>query len=344
MTNHAGYMQRALRLALRGKGWVHPNPLVGCVLVSRNRVVGEGYHARYGGPHAEQVALAKAGSKARGATAYVNLEPCTHWGKTPPCAPSLRAAGIREIYVADKDPNPKVNGKGISFLKRSGIQTHVGLGRDVARAINKPFITWMTQNRPYVTLKMACTLDGKIASRTGESKWISGAQSRRLVHKIRAESDAVLIGANTAIADNPELSAHGEGRNPIRIVLDPRLRTPASLKVYRPSSQPTWLIAGRPVSRERAKRMIESGHKILRENLKFGKSKVKSLLKTLSKNNISQLLIEGGGETSWSFLSEKLVDEILLFVAPLILGGATLSRGWRVMGSVESSKPCVSSQ
>ncbi len=314
-------MQRAFSLALRGKGWVHPNPLVGCVLVKNGKVVGEGYHARFGDRHAEQMALAQAGSRAKGATAYVNLEPCAHWGKTPPCAPALVSAGIREVYIADIDPNPKVKGRGVRLLKKAGLKVHVGLERAAARHINRAFITWMTKNRPYVVLKMAATLDGKIATRTGESRWISGVESRQLVHQLRAESDAVLVGATTAVKDNPALSSHGVGRDPLRIVLDPRLRTSPALNIYRKSPQPTWIITGAKVPGARQKRMEKAGHKILRESLKNRKSKVNKLLSLLAKNNISQLLIEGGGETSWPFLSSKLVDELYLFLAPKILGG-----------------------
>lgn len=319
-SKHRLYMQRAISLALKGKGWVHPNPLVGCVLVKNGRVIAEGYHGRFGGPHAEQVALAKAGSAARGSTAYVNLEPCVHWGKTPPCAPALVSAGVREVHVAIKDPNPKVSGRGISFLRRSGIRVLVGTEKEAAAHLNRSFLTWMATGRPYVILKMAMTLDGKIATRSGDSKWVSSASSRQLVHRLRADSDAVLVGATTAQNDNPELTSHGKGRNPVRIVLDPQLRTSPRLKLYRPASTPTWLISTkRHHAREAA--LQKSGHELVKVDQKKGSINLKIFLNYLGKHSVSQLLVEGGGETAWRFISNKLVDEIYWFIAPKIAGG-----------------------
>ncbi len=321
-TNHARFMQRALSLAQKGKGKVHPNPLVGCVLVKNGKIIGEGHHARYGGPHAEIVALQKAGSHAKGSTLYINLEPCAHWGKTPPCAPALIEAGIREAFISLKDPNPSVNGKGIALLKKAGIRVHLGLEKAAAEVQNRAFLTWKRENRPYTILKMAVSLDGKTAAKSGDSRWISSPVSRKLVHTLRAESDAVLIGANTAILDNPLLTSHGRGRNPIRVVLDPHLRTSPRLKIYSSSRPPTWVIASNRAKILAEKKLELKGVKILRESLKYGSINPIKIVKLLSKNNVSQLLIEGGGNTSWSFISKNVVDEILLFVAPIIIGGS----------------------
>ncbi len=270
----AFYMQRALDLAAKGKLRAHPNPCVGCVIVKNGKVLAEGYHEYYGGPHAEVVALESVGTRARGATMYVTLEPCTHWGKTPPCAPLVARSGVKRVVVAMKDPNEIVAGRGIAYLKKARIRVQVGVKEAAARDLNRSFVTWMTKKRPYVILKMATTLDGKIATRSGESKWISSEMSRKLVHRLRAESEAVLVGARTARLDKPALTSHGQGRDPHRIVWN-------------------------------------------------GKGSVKKLLRRLATNSVSQLLVEGGGETAWRFLKEKCVDEIYFFIAPKIIGGRT---------------------
>ncbi len=319
--DHSHFMRRALNLALKGKGQVSPNPCVGCVIVKNGKVVGEGYHQKFGGPHAEVFALNQAGSKAKGATLYINLEPCSHWGKTPPCVPQLLKAGIKKVFVAMEDPNPKVSGRGIQILRKGGLQIHLGLEKRIAEELNQSFITWMTQKRPYIVLKMAMSLDGKIASASGDSKWISSPLSRRLVHELRAGSDAVLIGANTAIKDNPSLTAHGAGRNPIRVILDPHLRTPESLRIYKDKKAPTLVITSLNSSLKKARFLQRKGIQILRLGLKYGKFELRDVVRNISKVNVSQLFIEGGGETAWSFICHRLVDEILVFVAPIIIGG-----------------------
>ena len=275
-------MQRALELAARGRGSVSPNPCVGCVVVKNGRIVGEGYHHRYGGPHAEILALKEAGPNAKGATLYVTLEPCTHWGKTPPCAPEVAHSGVKQIFIAMKDPNPIVSGKGVRALQQAGLRVRVGTQKAAAENLNRGFVTWMTKKRPHVIFKIAMTLDGKIATRTGDSKWISNDASRRLVHKLRAESDAVLIGSRTALTDKPSLTSHGAGRNPMRFVVTSSGRS------------------------GRGKRL--SARQILHE---------------LARHNVSQLLLEGGGETAWPFIKENLIDEMYVFIAPKIVGGKT---------------------
>lgn len=315
-------MQHALSLAEQGRGWVSPNPCVGCVVVKNGKVVGEGYHRAYGGPHAEVHAIRAAGKHAKGATAYITLEPCTHFGKTPPCAPLLINSGVKEVFIASQDPNPMVSGKGIKALRTARIKVHVGLEEGSALYQNRSFWTWKLRKRPHIVLKAAMTLDGKIATAKGESRWISGEASRRLVHRLRGESDAVLVGAQTAISDNPILTSHGVGRDPIRIVLDPHLRTPTKLKIYHDRKAPTVIISGPNPSTKKAAQLEKQNVQILRNSLKFGSVELINLLKSLSNMNVSQILIEGGGNTHWSFIREGLVDEVYLFVAPFFLGGA----------------------
>lgn len=314
-------MHRALELAARGKGRVSPNPCVGCVIVKKGKMVGEGYHQRFGGPHAEVLALNEAGRNARQATAYVTLEPCNHWGKTPPCVPQLVNAGIKQVYIAMKDPNPIVAGRGIRALKKAGIRVQSGMEEKAAATLNRSYITWMKRKRPHTVAKMALTLDGKSATASGESKWISGEASRRLVHKLRAESDAVLIGANTANRDNPSLTSHGAGRNPLRIILDPHLRTKKSLRVYRDRQAKTLVVVDPSKSFSRERELQKRGVQILRTSLRFNRVNLLQLLKNISKINVSQLFIEGGGETIWPFIEHGLLDEIYFFIAPKILGG-----------------------
>lgn len=318
---HLHYMERALLLAEQGRGQVSPNPLVGCVIVNKGRLVGEGFHKAFGGPHAEIHALQKAGPKSKGATAYLTLEPCTHFGKTPPCAPAVINSGLKEVYIATTDPNPVVAGRGVQALRKAGIKVHVGLGQGPARHQNRAYWTWRTLKRPHVVLKAAMTLDGKIATCTGESRWISGPVSRRLVHKLRAESDAVLIGAQTAIHDNPRLTSHGEGRNPLRVVLDPRLRTPESLMLYRDHAAPSLVVTSPRSNESKARKLNKMGVQILRQGLKFGEFELIKTLRTLSNMNVSQLFVEGGGTTHGFFLTQKLIDEVYLFLAPLLVGG-----------------------
>lgn len=319
--SHTIFMQRALSLAIRGKGDVSPNPCVGAVIVNNGEIVGEGHHAFFGGPHAEVVALKRAGDKARGGTLYVTLEPCVHFGKTPPCAPQIVDAGIKQVYIAMEDPNPAVKGRGVAFLKKSRLATTVGVEGESAAAMNPAFITLMSQKRPYVLLKTAMTLDGKIATAGGQSRWITSEPARRLVHKFRSESDAVLIGAETAQLDNPELTSHGSGRNPLRVVLDPRLRTAENLRLYQTERAKTLVVTGERPPLAKRKRLEKKGVAVLGLPEKSGNLNLRLLLRYLAELNVSQLFVEGGGETTWHFVRDNLIDEMLFFVAPIILGG-----------------------
>lgn len=314
-------MRRALTLAERGSGQVSPNPMVGCVIVKNGRIVGEGFHKRYGGPHAESGAFKQAGPKAHNASLYINLEPCTHWGNTPPCAPQVAQSGIKEAYISIKDPDPRVAGRGIQLLKKSGIKVRVGLESDLSKHLNRAFLTRINKNRPYTIIKMAMSLDGKIASYTGDSKWLTSSLSRSWVHQLRSQSDAILVGVNTIVQDNPHLTAHGKGKNPLRIVLDPTLRSPKSSRIFTDSKAATWVISGTKIDKNKAVYLQKQGIKNLRLGLRYGKFDLIKIVKFLSKNLVNQLVIEGGGESSWEFIKNKLVDEILIFIAPRIVGG-----------------------
>ena len=296
------YIRIALELAQRGKGLTSPNPCVGAVVVKDGKIVGRGYHRRAGGPHAEIYALRQAGRKAKGATLYVSLEPCCHYGRTPPCVNSILFSGIRRVVAAIKDPNPLNNGKGIAALKRKGIKTEVGILEDEARKLNEAFIKYITKKIPFVTVKVAQSLDGKIATRTGDSKWISGAKARRFVHCLRSKVDAVIVGAHTVLKDDPLLTARIKGkkvRQPLRIILCGDSKIPASARILN----------------------SKGGQVIILKAQKNGRVDIKSLLKDLAKKGITHVLIEGGGEVIASAFEAKVVDKVYFFISPKIIGG-----------------------
>ncbi len=314
------FMDRALALAEQGRGRVSPNPLVGCVIVGKNRVVGEGWHRFFGGPHAEAEALQKAGSRARGATLYVNLEPCGHWGKTPPCAEAVIRAGIKRVVAAMKDPNPLVAGQGFARLRRAGIRVETGLGRETALFLNRAFVKAHTRGLPYVIWKTAQTLDGKIASARGLSRWITGPRARRLGHGLRAASDAVLVGGNTVRRDDPSLDSHGQGPDPLKLVVSRSLSLDPKARIFRKGPGP-WIITGPNPLLSRQKALEKAGGKILKYPLKDGRIDIRKAFNDICKMNINQVLLEGGGNLSFAMLSAGLVDEIFLFLAPSFLGG-----------------------
>jgi diaminohydroxyphosphoribosylaminopyrimidine deaminase/5-amino-6-(5-phosphoribosylamino)uracil reductase len=312
-------MRRALALAELGRGSVSPNPMVGCVLAKNGRIIAEGHHAVFGGPHAEAVALAKAGGRARGATAYVTLEPCSHWGKTPPCAESLVKAGVSKVFVAVKDPHKKVSGKGISLLRRAGVQVELGLLKDESHFLNRAFFKVHTTGLPYVVWKTAQTLDGKIVSHSGVSKWITNTQARALGHQLRAESDAVLVGGETLRRDNPLLTSHGRGSDPIKLILSASLNLPLGSKAFKEGE---CIVLTKKNAPERRVRALEArGVKILKQFVKFSREEFVDCFRVLSKIGVIQLLIEGGGETSDSILSAGLMDEVYHVMAFSYLGG-----------------------
>jgi len=320
MTTDERWMRHVLKLARRGWSHVHPNPMVGAVLIKNNRIVGVGYHRRFGGAHAEVDAIHHAGAKARGATLYVNLEPCSHWGKTPPCADAVVQAGIKRVVCAMRDPNPLVAGRGFRRLKQAGIRVVSGILENEAHDLNRAFFTWITQKRPYITLKAATSLDGKIATRTGESRWITGPEARTLGHRLRAEADAIAVGIDTVLADDPQLSAHHKGRNPVRVIFDSRLRTPHQAHCL-DAAAPTWILTTRTpkawsVSAGRQPPFIQTLPKDRQGHVDLTRA-----LAWLAEKGISHLLVEGGGTLHSAFVEKRLVDEVVWFLSPKIIGG-----------------------
>ncbi|HRY29147.1 MAG TPA: bifunctional diaminohydroxyphosphoribosylaminopyrimidine deaminase/5-amino-6-(5-phosphoribosylamino)uracil reductase RibD [Elusimicrobiota bacterium] len=313
------YMRRALALAEEGRGRTHPNPMVGCLIVKNGAVVGEGWHGSFGGPHAEAVALRRAGKRAQGATLYVTLEPCRHWGQTPPCSDAVQRAGIKRVVAAMKDPNP-VSGNGLDRLRRAGIRVETGVLRNEARFLNRAFVKRHETGLPYVLFKAGQTLDGKIASRSGVSRWITGPLARELGHRLRAESDAILVGAHTVRKDNPRLTSHGKGPDPVRLVVSKSLDLPVSAKIFK-GGAPTWVITGPTPPAGRKKRLEKAGIQLLTCPLKNGDINLMLILKLLAKMNINQILLEGGGRLSGALLDARLLDEVYLFLAPRLLGG-----------------------
>jgi len=318
---HERFMRQALELARRGEGYTRPNPLVGAVVVKDGEVIAEGHHAHYGGPHAEVVALERAGEAARGADLYVNLEPCVHWGKTPPCADRIIAAGVKRVIIASRDPNPLVNGKGVERLRAAGIEVIEGVLEDEARELNEIFFHWITTKRPFVSLKLAMSLDGKIATKTGDSRWITGPEARRKVHELRRRHAAVLVGVNTVLADDPELTVREvEGPQPLRVILDSRGRTPITARVLDRAAR-TLIAATGSMPRKAEERLREAGAEVARFPAAGGKVDLEALLQWLGERGIDSVLVEGGGEVAWSFVSRGLVRKFYLFYGPVVIGG-----------------------
>lgn len=319
------YIKLAVELAKKGMGKVSPNPLVGCVIIKDERIIGAGYHEKFGGNHAEVNAINSARENLEGATLYINLEPCSHHGKTPPCVDKIIEKKIKRIVIGTLDMNPLISGAGVKKLKAAGIEVKVGLLEKECVELNKFFFKYITKKIPYVTLKAAQTLDGKIADMTGNSKWISSVASRRYVHSLRAKYDAVLVGAGTVQADDPSLTVRlTEGRNPKRIVLDENLELKTDHKIFTGNSDKNLIVVTTKKNIERKRRIKKLnslGVKILfaKEN-SDGKINLKSALLELAKNQISSILVEGGSEIYTSFLKENLYDNIILFISPKILG------------------------
>lgn len=314
------YMRKAIQLAGRGWGSVSPNPMVGAVIVKRGHVVADGYHHAAGKPHAEAEALEKAGAGAKGAALYVNLEPCTHFGKTPPCVDRIIKAGVRRVVIGMKDPNPLVSGKGIAKLRRAGIETEVGLMKEEAEGLNEIFIKYVTTGKPFVIVKTAMSLDGKICTESGNSRWITGEKSRKFVHRIRAGVDGIVIGINTVIKDNPELTVrYGRFfRNPVKIIVDSRCRIPAGSKVFENTSN---LVIAATSACKNAGKLRKTGACVLMIKKSRGRVDIGALVTELGRMGFTSLLIEGGGEITGSAVSSGIVDKVLFFIAPKILGG-----------------------
>ena len=317
------YIKLALKLARRGLGWTSPNPMVGAVLVKDGRIIGQGYHRRFGGDHAEINALKSASADPSEATLYVTLEPCCHHGKTPPCVDAIIKNRIKKVVISTLDPNPQVSGKGAKILTEHGIETRVGVLEEECRELNEAHFKLMTTGRPLVTLKFAQTLDGRIATAGGDSRWISSEAFRKMAHRLRAANDAILVGINTVLADNPRLTVRlVRGRNPARVILDSRLRMPLDSEIVKTRDvAPVMIATTAQADKEKPSRLQELGIEILEvQSDESGGIDLKHLLQVLGQRNISSLLVEGGSKVITSFLRQKLADRVVVAVAPKILG------------------------
>ena len=321
MKDDERWMKRAIRLAEKGRGRTSPNPMVGALLVKEGIVVGEGFHAKASEAHAEIHALNQAGEEARGATLYLNLEPCTHYGKTPPCTPAVIEARVRRVVIGMEDPNPLVKGKGLENLKKAGLEVEVGILEKECRRLNEAFCKYILKKEPFVTLKVAATLDGKIATRDGNSKWISGEASRRFVHKLRDQVDGIIVGTGTVLKDDPMLTTRIKGgRNPYRIILDSRLRIPEKAKVIEISPSKTIIATTELASKDKIEKLEKQDVRILILDSKQGRVNLKHLVSRLGEMEMMSLLVEGGSQINGSFLDEGLIDKIFLFLSPKIIG------------------------
>ena len=328
--DHTVFMKACLDLAARGQGYTSPNPMVGAVVVRDGKIVGKGYHQQAGGPHAEVHAINDAGPSAQNSTLYVNLEPCNHTGRTPPCTQKILEAGIRQVVVGMRDPNPGVRGGGIDYLRERGLSVITGVCEAEAEKLNEVFSKYIQTTRPFVTVKCAATLDGRTATRTGDSKWITGPGSRRFVHRLRHAADAIMVGVETVKIDDPSLTTRlpGDGgRDPIRIILDTRLSIGEAAKLLHLESESDTLIvigdrsADRREVADKARRLEKPGVRILSAPEKDGRIDLGPLMKQLGEMGVASILIEGGSRVIASALRDEIVDKVLFFYAPKILGG-----------------------
>ncbi|HEU4683393.1 MAG TPA: bifunctional diaminohydroxyphosphoribosylaminopyrimidine deaminase/5-amino-6-(5-phosphoribosylamino)uracil reductase RibD [Nitrospira sp.] len=324
------YMRAALRLAAKGRGTTSPNPMVGALVLNRGRIVGRGFHLRPGLPHAEILALNQAGKRARGATLYVTLEPCCHRNKrTPPCVPAVLQSGVRRVVVAMTDPNPAVRGRGLAALRRGGLRVQSGVAAEMAEALNKAYCHWVTMKRPFVTLKAGMTLDGQIATASGESRWITGMRARRDVHTLRAQTDAVMTGIGTVLTDDPSLNARTgpqldrpAARQPLRVVVDSRLRIPERARVLSQQRVAKTLLATTVSASSAKRRSLERrGIETVVLPAAEGRVSLPALMKELGRRGVTSVLLEGGGELNAAMLRAKLVDRVRFYIAPTLLGG-----------------------
>ena len=321
------YMRRALELAERGRGLVSPNPLVGALVVKDEEVLGEGWHQGPGRPHAEVVALDAAGDRARGADLYVNLEPCSHYGRTPPCAPRIAASGVARVLAALEDPNPLVNGEGFAQLRQSGIEILVGVLAEEASRQNEAFLKHVRTRLPFVTLKMAASLDGKAAARDGSSRWITGEEARAEVHRMRAGVDAILVGAGTAFRDDPSLTVRdpGYGGPPkLRVIVDGRGIVPETHRVFSDGLAPSMVATSEGAPTDRRDAWRKAGAEVLvLDDAGSALIPLEDLLAELGKRDVQHVLIEGGPTIAWESVQRGLVDKVVLFFAPVLVGGET---------------------
>jgi len=323
--NDQHFMKMALGLATKGEGFTSPNPMVGAVIVKDGKVAGKGYHKKAGAAHAEVEAIDNAGVAAKRSTLYVNLEPCNHFGRTPPCTEKILAAGIKRVVVAMNDPNPDVTGGGTDYLKNQGLEVTLGVCQDEAKKLNEAYVKYVRTKRPFVIVKCATTLDGRIATKTGDSKWVTGQESRRFVHRLRHAYDAIMVGIDTVKKDDPSLTARPDnmpGADPIRVILDTELSISEDAKVLRLDSDcDTIIITGNLVSRDKKVRIENKGVKVIEAPVKNGLIDFDPLMDQLGALGITSLLIEGGSRVIASALAAGVVDKIAFFYAPKILGG-----------------------
>ena len=334
-------MLRAIALAGRGRGRVEPNPTVGCVVVRNGRVVGEGYHRRFGGPHAEVDALRRLPGTPRGATLYVSLEPCCHQAKTPPCTDAIIRAGIARVVVGAGDPNPLVHGKGLRALRRAGITVGVGVCRSEAAECLAPFATRLRLQRPYVIAKWAQSLDGKLATRTGDAKWISGEASRREAHRLRARVDAILVGLGTVLADDPMLDARGVRvlRRALRVAIDTKLGIPLDCRLVATATDlPTLVLTSLASAKTpKARRLQERGVEVVGCRTRAGRVALSDGLRRLAAREVTNLMVEGGPTVLTALLEADLVDEAMVFTAPILIGGSSAPSAMRGKGAMTVS-------
>lgn len=316
-------MRLALELAEQGRGWTSPNPMVGAVIVKEGRIIGQGYHARCGELHAERAALAACTEDPRGAAMYVTLEPCCHQGRQPPCTEAILAAGIRRVVVGAGDPNPQVAGKGLAILRAAGVAVQEHVAEEACTRLNRVFFHYIQTGLPYVVLKYAMTLDGKIASYTGASQWITGEEARRHVHELRGTYRAILVGVGTVLADDPLLTCRIEGRrSPLRVICDSHLRTPFTARVVQTAREVPTLLATCATDRERIARYEARGVQVVTLPEAEGRVSLQALLRYLGQNQVDSVLVEGGGTLHWSVLAAGLVHKVAAYVSPMLLGGA----------------------
>lgn len=341
--NDEFYMSLALDMAERAQGQTGINPVVGCVVVKNGAMIGLGTHLQRGTGHAEVHALNMAAGQAQGSTAYVTLEPCSHYGKTPPCSQRLIDEGVARVVVACEDPNPQVAGRGVQMLREHGIEVEVGLLRDRALRLNERFIKYILTKQPFVTLKSASTLDGNLATKSGDSKWISNGEAREIVHTLRHRHQGIMVGVNTVIADNPSLTTRTEvpGINPTRIVIDSGLRIPLDSAVVSDSLAPTIIVTTEAADPAKKAALIEAGVQIIVSG-PGPRVDLKAAMVTLGEMEIGSILLEGGGTLNGAMLESGLVDRVILFFAPKIVGGGAAAKGTFVFPGVELMKDAIS--
>jgi diaminohydroxyphosphoribosylaminopyrimidine deaminase/5-amino-6-(5-phosphoribosylamino)uracil reductase len=319
---HIYFMKLAMRLALKGAGKTSPNPMVGAILVKQGKVIGEGFHEKCGFAHAEVIALNKAGKNSKGATLYVTMEPCAHFGRTPPCVESIIRSGVKKVIVGMVDPNPLNNGRGINLLRQNKIDVEVGFLEEELKRMNEVFIKYITKRLPFVTIKVAESLDGKIATKTGDSKWITCDKSLNFSHRIRKNYDAIMVGVNTILRDNPRLQAWFSKEHPIKIIVDSQLSITENANIFSANSNVIIVtLPHSPGQETENRKILEQKAKILEVKEKSGEVNLRDAMKKLAQMEITNILVEGGGTLIGSLFDDGLVDKVMFFIAPKIIGG-----------------------